>query len=496
MTVHRYSGGFRLIGVAAALLLTGFLSGALSGQPASSGPPLSAVQAVIHADNPRQTVVGFGGDLGTGIVGDLTPGARRDVLAFTFSEMRLNVVRMDHVPYEGATAASVWGANDNADAFRIDWERFNFCTKPGVLCNDDWKELLAEIRGFGVNGDYAGSIQGPRWNGFDGHSAFDEDEMAENLLAMFLHYRDRHGVALRWVAPFSEPSGGGINWRITPAQAAGVIAKLGRRLETGGFRDVRMIVPEAVGIGSSAQYAAAILGDPLARPYVGAIGYHTYDTKEGGSSPDDSWIAAHRRLLEIARSAGVPTRMTEFCCLSGLLSRANHIYNELEYADSQTYIPQTIARKTGRDGHGEEVTESHSESVVFYTVGEGKRLVRVGPTRHTGVAIGHYSRFIRPGAVRVPGSSSDAGLRVQAFRDRERGGIVVVIINNREMTTRASLAMSGAPRVRRITRAEQTAEHRGTYWVPIDGVTVPDRVTMVLTVPGRSITSVAADVVE
>jgi O-glycosyl hydrolase len=486
MLVPEARGAFLPAGVVLILFLAAALSGRLDRLNATVEATL-----VVDANQVRQTIVGFGGDMGPDVVADLMAIPRKDLLAFAFGEMRLNVVRMGHLPYEGATAENFWGANDNADPFMIDWSRFNFCTQPGRLCNDDWKTLLPEIRALEVDGEYFGNIQGPRWNGFDGASALNEDEMVENQLALFLHYRDRLGMSVTWVAPFSEPGGGGINWRISPAQAASVVAKLGARLEVSGFRGVRMLVPDAISVESSAGYARAILAEPLARRYVGALGYHTYITKDGGPEPDSRWIRPRQQILGLAAAHGLPVRMTEYCCLAGLMQRTNHIYNELEYADSQTYAPQWIMRRTGSDGHGGRVTETDRESILFYTSQGRGEAVRFGPTRHTGVAIGHYSKYARPGSVRLAASTAGAGLRVQAFHARREAELGMVIINNGEAPRDVTVRVRGGLRLAGLVRGELTTERGSGYWLPVLGFQLMDQTTFKLTAPARSVTSVA-----
>jgi len=60
-------------------------------------------------------------------------------------------------------------------------------------------------------------------------------------------------------------------------------------------------------------------------------------------------------------------------------------------------------------------------------------------------AFASYSRFIRPGAVRIGTTTSDAGLDVTAFRNSD-GSIAVIVLNNarsRRITTFSLPGLSG-----------------------------------------------------
>jgi O-glycosyl hydrolase len=57
-------------------------------------------------------------------------------------------------------------------------------------------------------------------------------------------------------------------------------------------------------------------------------------------------------------------------------------------------------------------------------------------------AFASYSRFIRPGAVRIGGSSSQTGLEVSAFRNRD-GSIAVVVLNRTHLHQTATFSLRG-----------------------------------------------------
>jgi hypothetical protein len=451
-------------------------------------------EVTIHSAKEHQRVVGFGGDIGPWHFFGLDQTDKKTVLNFAFKDMRLNLLRCGIVNHEGATTDSFWGENDDSNPFVFTWSAFNFCVKPGVLCNDEWGALLPYIRGIGVDGEYFGLIQGPKWNGFDGSSTFSEDEMVENQLAAFIHFRDHLGISMKWVAPFSEPSGGGINWRISVNQAINVVKKLGSRLEANGFTDIRMIIPDCTSIESSIIYAKAILQDPDARKYVGAIGYHTYSTKDGTENPDPHWISLRLQLRNLAAAYRLPVRMTEYANIRGLMARANHIYNEFEFADSQTYFPMYIGGHTDHHlpmypPHVLRKSELNPGNIVFYTVDKRGRLGDWGPTKYTGIAIGHYSRYALPGSVRLEVLSRNIGIRVQAFRNDPERKIAIVIINNKSSAEMVRFTLTDGLTIKGLVRGDRTLERSGSYWVTVTDFFPDSPNTFSLNIPRRSVTS-------
>jgi O-glycosyl hydrolase len=451
-----------------------------SGQ--SSHPPAGpAVEVTIDGAAPRQTIVGFGGDAGP-VVELPDPADKETAVAFAYGTMGVDHARMNLIYPEGSTASNIFGSNDDGDPASIRWSRFNFCVRAGQSCADDWTRVLPAMRRAGAANEYWGLIQGPRWNGFDGRSSFDPDELAEHQLATYLHFRDRvtDPFVVGWLAPFSEPGGGGINWPISERDAVTAIRAIGRRFEAAGFPGVKMTVPDATNVEQSIRYAEAILADPEARRFVGAIGYHTYDSGRSGADPDAGFVSLRKRIRDVAASHGLPVRMTERFDISGLLERANDVLNELAYAESQTYNAQHVFTTDAKD----------PAALVFVTVRNG-RLSDVGPTAETGVAIGHFSRFAVPGSVRL-GSTGEAGggVRLQAFLDAPARKLSAVLVNNRAEAQTVLIRVAGDRfRILGPVSGDRSIEGEAAYWTPIEEVSPASASSFRITIPGRSVTS-------
>jgi hypothetical protein len=104
----------------------------------------------------------------------------------------------------------------------------------------------------------------------------------------------------------------------------------------------------------SLETARAILDDPEARRYVGAIGYHAYPygseycsirrilADSGRGRPPAARVRARNDLRDLARHYGLQTWMTEIShgeagAFDSLRGRAIHIHDEMIYANASSY---------------------------------------------------------------------------------------------------------------------------------------------------------------
>jgi glucosylceramidase len=71
--------------------------------------------------------------------------------------------------------------------------------------------------------------------------------------------------------------------------------------------------------------------------------------------------------------------------------------------------------------------------------------------------LAHFSRFVRPGAVRVAVSGSMDGVRCLAFRAQD-GGIVAQVLSSRQVSTKVSLEWR-----KRVLRVELPALSISTF---------------------------------
>ena len=256
----------------------------------------SNVVVVADIDQPRQVIAGFGGASSTalryGSPGDLTDTLRRRAIDAAFGEVRLNL-GLAGTTLEGPPNTYP-GSNDNSDPNVIDWNRvqgseedlfrrwvLDFASNSGKTA----KQL--GLSGYTIGG----TVPNVRWANpwmYDlrrtNYTRFIE-EAAENVLEDVSYYQRTFGevTPLYWLGneQMSGNSALGKNGSdfgaIAPTQQmVDFVKAAGARLANVGFGSVKFIVGTEETEEASYALAAAILGDPVASGFVGAIAYHTY----------------------------------------------------------------------------------------------------------------------------------------------------------------------------------------------------------------------------
>lgn len=469
----------------------------------AAAPPAKAVVVRITETNAQQVIEGFGASVNEGFdlaTGEDGMGALRPrVIDAVFAQVGITMGHLDVSPYEGFDPATRRTANDDADAEHFNWAAFNFARsdrhKRGIVD-------LARPLGFdnfmihgGTNVRWADPWLGEiRRHDYPRYLR----EMTENVVAPLVHWRDRYGVVPRWHHLFNEPiTGNGELAGAAHHELADLVKSVGARLRREGFASTQLVVPSEETEEASLAAARAILADPQARQYVGAISFHTYpygsvysdvnrilDTS-GAGRPDAQRLAVRRELRELARSHGLQLWMTEVSngranTMDSMRGRAVHIHDELRHAGVSSYWGMfaawdTLATRGTCD----------DDCLVHYNRVRGSVSIA-----GIGRAIGHYARWVKPGARWVDSETDDALVLASAFRDDTRRTLVAVIVNNHREPVRVALqtacrACTGA------ARGEQSSQQG--YWMPLQGAERLEDGHWSVTLPARSVTSVALE---
>ena len=296
--------------------------------------------------------------------------------------------------------------NDNADPFDINWAGFNTAALDGRAADwlVSWKQAV-EARGetfdlylspsFFVGGS-TGDL--PPW------MKADPQEYAEWALALMLWLRDKHGIVPQWYSICNEA---GNNNAFTPQVVARMIKALMPRLREAGFSTMVQF-PESVNAQVAWRYIEQLQGDAEVWPWVGLISYHWY-----GRDNQTSMV----KLRDFALKHNWPTAQTEFMNLT-----MDHLYDDMTLGGTSYW------EIYGLGTPDYQAALSHISSTSF----------RAGNCWWQFRQVAHY---VRPGAVRVEATSSDAGLRCLAF---ERDGrVTVVLINTGPTPTDRQVVVTG-----------------------------------------------------
>lgn len=385
-------------------------------------------QAVVVDPGQRfQEIEGFGasGAWWTNYVADF-PKAKRDEmlrLLFTDAGADLSMYRYN-LP-----------AGDGEDIVRPMRRTVQVETAPREYDFDrDWKAqlILEEVRALGVERFVLFSksapprmlINGQVSGGPDGGSNLRpemREDFAHYLLDLTEYLTRRYDLPQVVLSPINEPQWRwGREWRsqegsyFTPAELAATLRVLLDTARERGF-ELEIEAPESGDWKSARGYAEAMFADPVIAERVRTFAVHSYWSNLAEKKEFADWFGASHPDKVLA--------MTEYCqmehghdlSIEGGLHLANVMHDDLVEADVVSW-QWWLAIFSG--GYKDALIYAHPETQ------------KIEPTRRLWV-MGNYSRFVRPGAVRVgveqPGNGD---LRVSSFLAADGASLTLVIINN------------------------------------------------------------------
>ncbi len=171
------------------------------------------------------------------------------------------------------------------------------------------------------------------------------------------------------------------------------------------------------------QRASTILNDPAAAKYVWGIGYHWYETWTGSAMEFENV----RRTAESFPSK--PLVFTEGCVDVFKLSRLHEWVLGEHYANSMVndFNAGTVAWTDWNILLDEQGGPNHVGNYCFAPIHADTKTGQLIYT-NSYYYIGHFSKFIHPGARRIISSSSRDKLQTTAFINPD-GKIVVIVLN-------------------------------------------------------------------
>lgn len=337
------------------------------------------------------------------------------------------------------------------------------------------------------------------------------DEAAEQVLMGARAWRDIVGREPRLLHLFNEPTSGNGELQGGDAQEiVDLIIAVGDRLHANGFAATRFVVANEETERRSLEVARAIVADPAALAYVGALGYHPYPygstyasvpnilRTSGSGKPDPAALGVRAELRDLAKAAGVPLWMTEVShgeldprSFDALRGRAIHIHDELTMADASAYFGMNnmwdsfsqAEHFRGRD----QGLYSEADSLVLIDLDLGKVIIT-----GMGYAIGHWARFLPRGALRVAASATDPLVQVSAFLDEAAGHLVMVAINNALEARDVDVAATGLRLQGALSGIRSTEAQR---WAPLAPLPPVGAAGFTDLLPARSVTTYVADFV-
>jgi glucosylceramidase len=293
----------------------------------------------------------------------------------------------------------------------------------------------------------------PDWMLVDPVRFQDVDERYFDTLARYyLRYVEEYGklgLAIDFLSPFNEP---GIYTKIPFWKIRDLLRDhVGPLFERAGVK-TRLQTPEFVSRENAYWNAPTVLDDPGARRFLTAIAYHGYDEPVANTEWARAMLALHERYPDL------PQWMTEYCHAyqagtpKSLKLPAldfddgdfwgNRIFTDVEArASAWLYWNLILDEKGGpwavSPAHGNpDPNVQHAIVVVDRTSGQ---------VTWTGAYwyLAHFSRYVRPGAVRIGVRPADrpaggAAVRCLAFLSPD-GGHVAQLLNSSRQPRRVAI---------------------------------------------------------
>ncbi|HNU87475.1 MAG TPA: glycoside hydrolase family 30 protein [Ferruginibacter sp.] len=211
---------------------------------------------------------------------------------------------------------------------------------------------------------------------------------------------------------------------------------LGPTMEKEGLKDKKIIVWDH-NRDLVYQRAQTYFNDPEAAKYIWGIGFHWYEDWSGGSPMYDNL----RRVYESYPDKNI--FFTEGCAESFDSTRYNAWVLGEEYGRSMIndFNNGMVGFTDWNILLDEKGGPNHVQNFCFAPV-HGD--TRTGQLIYTNAYyyIGHFSKFIKPGAKRIISSSSRSQLLTTAFKN-EDGKIVVIVMNQSNIKTPYNLWING-----------------------------------------------------
>ncbi|MBA3405941.1 MAG: hypothetical protein H0U13_14880, partial [Gemmatimonadaceae bacterium] len=364
-------------------------------------PPLNAdIIISINAGERFQTIDGFG--VGMRLFTDphlvLLPtrpenvlriplAAQAQILDSLYVGLGLTRVRV------GNDTRFIEPVNDNADPAITDLSKFNFAGRN----NDDFFGAVAGIRSRGAPIWWVSPGQIELWM-----NESNPEEYVEWAMALIRRWRDQ-GMELPFYSVMNEPSNPYAAGPWSGEYLRDVVKLLGRRLRAEGFA-TKLVIPDDLNAYSAADRARIILADPEARGYVAALAFHLYgDLNSGGPE-----------LKAMSKQHGIPLWMSEWFVPSAM------DWAEMVHTVLSDYDVAAVDYLFGFFGQG-----AAAQLISVLHSGVDYIGFKVEPHFHV---FGNYSKYVRPGAVRVGVSSVPGDIKVSAFV--RNGKLTIVAINS------------------------------------------------------------------
>jgi O-glycosyl hydrolase len=259
-----------------------------------------------------------------------------------------------------------------------------------------------------------------------------EAEFARYLVDIVSHLRDEKDIPIGWISPVNEPQW---DWQPGKGQEGchyeiDEIAALTKALQTeiaSRGLDIAVIVPEAGEWKGAAAYMDGLLGNPEIAPGLPIFAVHSYWSQPEQKAPAAAYLQQNYPDVRLWMTEWTEMQSGRDTRMDAALVLAQTIHEDLTLGGVtswQYWI--AVSKYDWRDGllYVDEIRQVPEET---------KRLW----------VMGNFSRFVRPGSVRIAAQVDSNNLLVSAFQPPEQEPLVIVVVNPSVNEMAAKLEISG-----------------------------------------------------
>jgi glucosylceramidase len=424
----------------------------LAAKPAARFTDAPAAAAIAFEINPAvkfQKIHGFGASImeaGLITLNTLPADRQEEVLRALFDPKQGAGFTAMKTPLAGTDfqSAGPWFTYDDTPG---DVELKNFSVERDFGPNGVGTYIL-RARKYGHFALQAPMDYPPDWMLYDVNKHQDIPPKYYPVLARyFIRYLEEYkkrGITVDYLSLFNEPEQ--VYTKIKYPEIAVLIRDhVGPALEQSGL-STKLMMSEAPERGVAFKRYPVVLDDPAARKFVSVVAYHGYDFKNF-----DKLAALERKYSDLpfwmdelcyAYEAGYPkNKKLPIYEFSDGDVWGNIIFDDLEAGTSAWLYWNAILDESGGPWAVSPVHGNPDPNVQHPVVIINKATHDI---TYTGTYwyLAHFSKFVRPGAVRLETTGAAKGLRVMAFLTPD-GGYVAELLNSRKESAEVSLRSNG-----------------------------------------------------
>jgi len=300
----------------------------------------------------------------------------------------------------------------------------------------------------------------PDWMLVDVHSNQNVDKKYFHTLAhyylRYLQEYQRNGIFIDYLSLFNEPL---VYTKIPYASIRDLLKNdVGPLFAEQGVKTKIQLSEDPTRVGANDRYPI-LLDDPEARKYVASIPYHGYDFTRLKKPPTRENGYNFREFEKIAgfhkKYPDLLLWMTEVCYFGATpwakpLPRydyedsdfwVNQIISDLEAGASAWTYWNMILDQNGGPWLISPIHNDPDNNVQHPVVIIDRNTKKVS---YTGLyyALAHFSKFVRPGSIRIGSAGNEPGVRCVAFKSPD-GSFVAQLVNSRNEDAKVSVESHG-----------------------------------------------------